>query len=65
MKGYQLVWSDEFNTSALDNTKWTYQVANAGWVNHELQTYVKEQSPQGNKVATTTHGLSTKPSIPY
>lgn len=49
MEGYQLVWSDEFNTSALDNTKWTYQVANAGWVNHELQTYVKEQSPQGNK----------------
>ncbi len=49
LEGYQLVWSDEFNTSALDNTKWTYQVANAGWVNHELQTYVKEQSPQGNK----------------
>lgn len=56
LEGYQLVWSDEFNTSALDNTKWTYQVANAGWVNHELQTYVKEQSPQGNKVAECSGG---------
>ena len=56
LEGYQLVWSDEFNTSAIDNTKWTYQVANAGWVNHELQTYVKEQSPQGNKVAECSDG---------
>ena len=29
LKGYQLVWSDEFNASAIDNTKWTYQEARA------------------------------------
>ena len=56
LEGYKLVWSDEFSNSTIDNTKWTYQVANAGWVNHELQTYVKEQSPQGNKVAECADG---------
>ena len=54
--GYQLVWSDEFNTSIVDGSKWTYQEARAGWVNHELQTYVKETSPQGNKVAECKNG---------
>ena len=56
LEGYQLVWSDEFNTSVIDNTKWTFQEANAGWVNHELQTYVAGQSPEGNKVAECSNG---------
>ena len=56
IEGYQLVWSDEFNTSVVDNSKWTYQEARAGWVNHELQTYVKEASPQGKKVAECKDG---------
>ena len=56
LEGYQLVWSDEFSASAIDNSKWTYQEARAGWVNHELQTYVKELSPEGNKVAECSDG---------
>ena len=56
LKGYTLVWSDEFNASVIDEAKWTYQEAKAGWVNHELQTYVAGQSPKGNKVAECSNG---------
>ncbi|WP_372754497.1 family 16 glycosylhydrolase [Labilibaculum sp.] len=41
-KGYQLVWSDEFNELGLpDSTKWMYDTeGNAtGWGNNELQHY--------------------------
>ena len=56
LKGYRLVWSDEFDTPFIDNTKWTYQEAKAGWVNHELQTYVTGKSPKGQKVAECSGG---------
>ncbi|MDO4948003.1 MAG: glycoside hydrolase family 16 protein [Fibrobacter sp.] len=32
-------WSDEFNGTALDLTKWTYETGNSGWGNNELQYY--------------------------
>ncbi len=56
LKGYTLVWSDEFNGSTLDTDKWTYQTARAGWVNHELQTYVAGESPEGKKVTELKKG---------
>ena len=36
-----LVWSDEFNGSSLDTTKWSYDIGNGtdGWGNQELQYY--------------------------
>ena len=34
-----LVWSDEFSTGALDQTKWTYELGGGGWGNNELETY--------------------------
>ncbi|MBQ7527465.1 MAG: glycoside hydrolase family 16 protein, partial [Bacteroidaceae bacterium] len=34
----------------------TYQTADAGWVNHELQTYVNTKSPKGTKVAESSDG---------
>jgi beta-glucanase (GH16 family) len=37
--GWNLVWSDEFATSALDTTKWSFQVEPAGTFNSELQSY--------------------------
>ncbi|WP_254555206.1 glycoside hydrolase family 16 protein, partial [Salmonella enterica] len=56
-KGYSLVWNDEFNTgSAPDLNKWTYQEAQPGWVNNELQTYVREKTPTGTKVADIKDG---------
>lgn len=37
--GSQLVWSDEFNGSALDTSKWGYEIGGSGWGNNELQYY--------------------------
>jgi len=39
---WQLGWSDEFNGpagSAIDSTKWTFDVGGKGWGNNELETY--------------------------
>ncbi|MBN9299754.1 MAG: family 16 glycosylhydrolase [Filimonas sp.] len=39
-KGWKLVWSDEFFTPGLpDSTKWSYNVGDHGWGNHEKQYY--------------------------
>lgn len=56
LSGYKLVWSDEFDGTALDTSKWVYQEAKAGWVNHELQTYVKGTSPKGRPVTEVSDG---------
>ncbi|MHC5183185.1 MAG: carbohydrate-binding protein [Planctomycetota bacterium] len=39
--GYTLVWSDEFNGSSIDTTKWNFEIGNGewGWGNNELQYY--------------------------
>ena len=58
IKGYKLVWNDEFDTGTTpDLSKWTYQVANPGWVNNELQTYVNGVTPDGTKVADIRNGV--------
>lgn len=36
---YQLVWSDEFDGTELDLTKWNYEYGGHGWGNRELQYY--------------------------
>ena len=41
LNGYELVWNDEFNGSKV-GSDWTWEVKPAGWVNNELQNYVKE-----------------------
>jgi beta-glucanase (GH16 family) len=39
--GWKLVWSDEFNGSSIDRTKWNYDTGTGwnGWGNNELQYY--------------------------
>ena len=56
LEGYQLVWQDEFEQDGILKGDWTYQRARAGWVNHELQTYVEEKSPAGVPVAECSEG---------
>ncbi len=56
LDGYQLVWQDEFDTDGILKGDWTYQTARAGWVNHELQTYVEQTSPGGSPVAECSKG---------
>jgi beta-glucanase (GH16 family) len=36
---WNLVWSDEFSNSTIDNTKWVFETGGGGWGNHELQNY--------------------------
>lgn len=39
-QAWQLVWSDEFEQDGLpDSTKWTWDVGDWGWGNHEAQYY--------------------------
>ncbi|CAM3795476.1 carbohydrate binding domain-containing protein [Cohnella lubricantis] len=55
---WTLVWSDEFNDTTIDPSKWTYDIGNGsgGWGNNELEYYtdrpenVKEEN--GNLVIT-------------
>jgi len=40
--GWKLVWSDEFNgpnESAVDRSKWTFEIGGGGWGNQELEYY--------------------------
>lgn len=48
--GYSLVWNDEFDGTEL-SSDWTFEVAGPGFVNNELQNYVK-----GNDVAEVSNG---------
>lgn len=44
-RGWELIWSDEFEGNALDNSKWNIQTGDGtaqgipGWGNNELQSY--------------------------
>lgn len=49
-EGYTLVWNDEFDGTGLGGD-WTYEVQGPGWVNNELQSYVKD-----NQVAVVSDG---------
>jgi beta-glucanase (GH16 family) len=36
---WNIVWSDEFNGTALNTNTWTYDLGNSGWGNSELENY--------------------------
>ncbi|NND73217.1 MAG: glycoside hydrolase family 16 protein [Rhodothermales bacterium] len=60
---WELVWSDEFDGSDLDTTKWSYQIGDGcanrlcGWGNNELQWYTRENAvvTDGNLVIHARH----------
>ena len=41
--GYNLVWHDEFDGSALNTSDWNYEQGGSGWGNHELENYTNRQ----------------------
>jgi beta-glucanase (GH16 family) len=53
---YKLVWNDEFEGSSLNLTDWTVEVKPSGWVNDELQNYVNQVTPEGNRTITVSDG---------
>ncbi len=38
-EGYTLLWNDEFDGDALDESNWSYDPHEPGWTNNELQEY--------------------------
>ena len=38
-QNYQLVWSDEFDGTSLDQNSWTKETGGSGWGNNELEYY--------------------------
>jgi hypothetical protein len=40
----QLVWSDEFDGSALNTDWWTYELGAGGWGNNELESYTNSSA---------------------
>ena len=42
-QGYHLVWNDEFDSRGINEDDWNYELHEAGWVNHELQEYVRSE----------------------
>ncbi len=56
--GYNLVWSDEFNGSAIDLSKWSYETKATGWSqywNNEHQDYTDNGTGGAN--AFVTNGM--------
>lgn len=43
IEGYKLVWHDEFDGNTL-SSDWTEEQQSSGWVNNELQNYIKGSS---------------------
>ncbi|GAC1395488.1 MAG: hypothetical protein NVSMB63_15720 [Sediminibacterium sp.] len=37
--GYRLVWNEEFNGAALNQSDWNFESGGSGWGNHELENY--------------------------
>lgn len=37
--GYHLVWSDEFDSTAINTNDWNFETGGNGWGNHELEYY--------------------------
>ena len=58
-QSYNLVWSDEFNGTTLDATKWTHQTGTGcpslcGWGNNELEYYRPENTTVAGGLLTIT-----------
>ena len=42
-EGYNILWSDEFNSKKLDENLWRREEREKGWTNNELQYYTKDE----------------------
>jgi beta-glucanase (GH16 family) len=51
---YELVWSDEFDGTELDTTKWRYEINALGGGNNELQYYTDQNTSVADGILTIT-----------
>ena len=49
-----LVWSDEFDGTSVNEANWTFEVGGTGWGNQELQWYQPENTTVANGFLTIT-----------
>lgn len=47
-QSYTLVWSDEFNGTALDQSSWNYNIGGHGWGNNEQEYYTDKNATINN-----------------
>lgn len=57
-QGYDLVWSDEFDSQSNMYSKWSFEKGGTGWGNEELQYYCGNgvYSPTGQQTASVSNG---------
>lgn len=68
---WNMTWSDEFNTSSLDMTKWSYQEGTGaeygieGWGNNEQQYYTRDNAKVENGTLVITATGDDRGGKPY
>jgi beta-glucanase (GH16 family) len=56
--GWKLSWSDEFDSTALNEKNWNVQVANPGWVNSEQEAYTAGHDKAGSNIFVANGNLN-------
>ncbi len=56
--GWSLYWSDEFDSTALNEKTWNVQVANPGWVNNEQEAYTAGHDKPGSNISVANGHLN-------
>lgn len=52
--GWTLVWSDEFDGTAVDQANWTFDIGSGGWGNNESEYYRAENAAVAGGLLTIT-----------
>lgn len=69
IEGFDLVWSDEFNTDgAPDDSKWDYDIGGGGWGNDEAQFYTSDSQNvriENGNLVLESHYYDYNDDVPY
>jgi len=62
---YQLVWSDEFDSTAINTANWNFETGGNGWGNNEQEYYQSDNATVANGNLIITAKKETQGSNPY